>query len=383
MPDTYTLSVLAFFAVLALVIYANRKKIKMSHGIFFMWRTKRFRDTIDAIAQKNPAFWRAAGAFAVVLCFAVMLFGVISIIDQDYKILLGQIKKSPGGLILPSLSSEASVGAGYILIPFWYWIIAVAMILVPHELMHGIFARALKIRLKSVGLLLLAIFPGAFVEPDERDLKKASLSSKLKVFAAGSFANFLTAAIFFLLSAFVLWPALANPAPAVIVANITEGGPAALSGLQNSSIITAVNGKQVSSSYLEFISGSSFISDEVGEIAVGKQISIEAGEKTFYITPAEVEGKPRIGFVLSMSNVFLPGAEQFSFLIRLFYMIWLFSFAVGVFNILPLHPLDGGLMLEAVAKKYFQAHAQKIVVNFRWLMIYLILFSFLPAFIQF
>jgi len=51
--------------------------------------------------------------------------------------------------VLPTFEATTSAGPGYILIPFWYWIIIIASILVPHELFHGIVARAEKIKLNK------------------------------------------------------------------------------------------------------------------------------------------------------------------------------------------------------------------------------------------
>ena len=39
-----------------------------------------------------------------------------------------------------------------------------------HEFSHGILARVENVKINSIGLLLFAIIPGAFVEPDEEKL---------------------------------------------------------------------------------------------------------------------------------------------------------------------------------------------------------------------
>ena len=64
----------------------------------------------------------------------------------------------------------------------------------------------------------------------------------------------------------------------------------------------------------------------------------------------------------------------------LFQMIWLFAFAVGIFNILPIGPLDGGLMFKVVAEKYFGAHSEKIVRSVSGILILAVVFLFVgPA----
>ena len=92
------------------------------------------------------------------------------------------------------------------IVAFLYWMIVIFIILVPHELSHGIICRAHKIPLKSVGLLLMAIFPGAFVEPNERRLQRAKFKARLRVFAAGTYANFIVALLVFSFVMFYVFP---------------------------------------------------------------------------------------------------------------------------------------------------------------------------------
>jgi membrane-associated protease RseP (regulator of RpoE activity) len=65
---------------------------------------------------------------------------------------------------------------------------------------HGIVARMEKIKVKSMGLLTAGIFPiGAFTEPDEKQLKAVKPRKRMRVFAVGSMANFITGIVFLML----------------------------------------------------------------------------------------------------------------------------------------------------------------------------------------
>jgi membrane-associated protease RseP (regulator of RpoE activity) len=230
--DLYFISVLLFFFVLGLLIYKDRKNVEFKY-ILFLRRTKKFKKFIDKIAKKSPLFWKILGTIAIVVCFYYMIQGV-------YIILLYQPSLQ---IVVPTPTSKGAVGPGYILIPFWFWIVVVGSILVPHELLHGIIARAEKVRLKSVGLLLLAIFPGAFVEPDEKQIKKASLLTKLRIFSAGSFANFIVSFAIFYLTSYLIWPLCASQG--IILLNVTPSSPAEVAGLRGGMLITEVNGKPI------------------------------------------------------------------------------------------------------------------------------------------
>ncbi len=377
MADLYTISIFVFVIFLAMHIYTHRSKIEIKYYLLYMWRTKRFRNFIDSVAQISPRFWKALGTFGIFLCVLAMVFGIISVLEQDYKILSGEMKQPAAQLVFPTLAKEGSVDGGIIYIPFWFWFFTIAAILIPHEFSHGVMARAQKIKLKSVGLLLFAIFPGAFVEPVDSQVNRAPLKDKLRIFAAGSFANFLTAIIFFLLSAFLIWPAVANPAIEMKIVNVTVGSPADLAGLQPNMTITEVNGKQISPSYLEYAGGGAFFSEEVGKISAGDAIKIRADGEDFSISPKFENGRPRIGVFLEAPEVFRAGAENLRSVGALFQMIWLFAFAVGIFNILPIFPLDGGLMFKAAAEKYFGARAEKIVRAVSGFLILAVVFLFI------
>jgi membrane-associated protease RseP (regulator of RpoE activity) len=84
---------------------------------------------------------------------------------------------------------------------FTYWIIIIAIIAVPHEFAHGIFARLNKIKIHSTGFGFLGPFLAAFVEQDEKQMSRAPRFQQLAILAAGTFANVL-ATLFFVI---VLW----------------------------------------------------------------------------------------------------------------------------------------------------------------------------------
>jgi membrane-associated protease RseP (regulator of RpoE activity) len=84
---------------------------------------------------------------------------------------------------------------------FIYWIIILAIIAITHEFAHGIFMRLYGIKIKSTGFgffpFFLPVFLAAFVEQDEKSMKKASRFEQKAVLSAGTFANIITAIIGF------------------------------------------------------------------------------------------------------------------------------------------------------------------------------------------
>src|SRR3990172_3106357 len=84
---------LFFISVVGALIYKDRKKIKIISGILLMRRTKRFRDTIDEIANSYKRFWGVFGTIGVVVAILTMIFGTLLLVDQSVKIATGVTKE--------------------------------------------------------------------------------------------------------------------------------------------------------------------------------------------------------------------------------------------------------------------------------------------------
>ncbi|MCD6476695.1 MAG: site-2 protease family protein [Candidatus Aenigmarchaeota archaeon] len=374
----YTISIIVFFTLIIMLLYKYRKKIEIKYYIFYSFKTSKFKKTIDNIAQKHLKLWKILSTIAVIICLLAMIFGVISIAKLAYNIGTGIQKEPALSLVLPSLTQETVFGNGYILIPFWFWIIIIASILIPHELSHGIISRAEKIKLKSVGVFLLAIFPGAFVEPDERQLKKSKIITKLRVFAAGSAANFLVSIIVFLLLTFLIWPACTSQGIEVILVN--ETSPAADAGLKPGMILTHINSIPIKTSYIEYSKYGTYyqLYDEIGIPKDNETIVFtDSNENNYNVTVKEISNNKIFIGMASKPITNINSNFFFKTLIPLLTYLYLFSFGIGLFNILPIYPLDGGLMIEEIINKISKKHGKiisKIISN---LMILLILYTFI------
>ncbi len=379
MVDLYTLSVLAFFAIIAVLLYRDRKKLEIKY-ILVMRRTKRFRSIIDSVARVSPKFWKALATLGVLVCFYYMIQGFYLLTLVGYDIFSGKVTQPALQFILPTASAQGSSGPGYVLIPFWFWIITIAAILVPHEFFHGVVSRAEKIPLKSVGLLLLAIFPGAFVEPEEKALKRSKTLTKLRVFAAGSFANFIVAGFFLLFLSHVLWPL--SVGSGFYLDSVNETSPAALAGLKPGITLTEFNGKPAQATYNEYIStgGRSYLLEELGSAKPGDSVLLKADGKAYNVTLASQGNRTYVGINYTPSYK-LNSAVLFP-LSSLLTMIWLLSLAVGVVNILPLYPLDGGLMVEAVAERISKKNSKYITKALSFVTFAILLYTFFGPFIR-
>ena len=119
---------------------------------------------IERISQYKT-FWKRVGDVWVVTVFLIMILMFLLLLWQ--ATLAWSIPKTS------AVSPKLMIGLPGVnpVIPLWYGIIALVVAMVIHEFSHGILSRVADVKVKALGLLLF-IFPiGAFVEPDEEEMK--------------------------------------------------------------------------------------------------------------------------------------------------------------------------------------------------------------------
>ncbi|MFO1535504.1 MAG: site-2 protease family protein [Thermoplasmatota archaeon] len=206
-------------------------------GVILMVRTQRGKGLLDLLA-KPRRFWNLFADLGTVVTLAGMaLMTVVFAWSVWFSLQPDSGVQALGAseiLVIPGVNP---------FVPLWYGLIALIVTLVVHEGGHGVLARANDMRVKSLGLLIAVVPIGAFVEPDDEDIKLAPRRRRLRVFSAGPAVN-LTFAVLALVG-FSAMVGAATPAPGVHVANVVQGGPAAHAGLGPGSIITSFNGAPV------------------------------------------------------------------------------------------------------------------------------------------
>ncbi len=344
--DLNLISIIAFYTIIAILLFRYRKKIIVQHKIFLLFKTKVGIKLIDKIARFRR-FWKYWGYAAIPVGFIGMVSIVVLLIWSLVKIVQEPEATAGVSLVLPGVH----IPGASIFLPFWYGIIAIIVLIVVHEGAHGIVASAHKIKIKSTGLGLLVALPLAFVEPDEKQLNRKPLTTKLSVFAAGPFANICVGLIVLLLSAMIVAPALVSvtEVSGVYVTGVAEGKPAQLTGLEKGDIVSSVNGVDVSTTE-EFVSAMEdvkpgdriVLGTERGEFNI-KTISRPDDISKAYLG---VNFKQNLDLKESVRARFgnLPWA--ISYLMQLFYWIFLLNIGVGLINLLPLGPVDGGQMIK-------------------------------------
>lgn len=358
-------SVLAiiFFVLMFGFLILKWKKLVLQKVLFpliyiVMYRTTWGLKFMDTCARKVPFLGYIIGT-GVVVGFLGMAFICFELIRNSVALIT-----SPDAAVSvqPVLPFEAK---GVFFVPFIYWILAIFIIATVHEFSHGVASRYFGLKVKSSGFaflcLVLPVIPAAFVEPDEVQLAKAKLRKQLGIFAAGPFSNIITAGVVLLVVLFVFNPVgnfVFEPA-GVKVVSVTEDGPSAAGGLLADDVITDVNGVYIPDVkvFVEELKKYSPGSTVRLKTSTGlKKIVLGANPKDESLPWLGITSKPysvvRQSFADRFGSKVIPAVLEWIF--GFFYWLFLLSLGIGLFNLLPMGPLDGGLMLKTVLAKYYK-----------------------------
>jgi len=237
----YLIALIVFLAWIALVYVLHRIKWFDRHsmslqGPMILWKTKRGRDLIDRIASRSRV-WRLYGKVSLWIC-AVAMAIIMSLLLWEATIVT-RVDQAPSPELILGIPGINPV------IPVGYGILGLVIAIVVHEFAHGIMTRVGGMKVQSMGLVFLVFPIGAFVEPDEEELKKTTRSKRSKVFAAGPASNIVIALVVLGLFSGVMMSSIEPGTAGALARGVVEGSPAEMAGIEPNSVIIAVDGESV------------------------------------------------------------------------------------------------------------------------------------------
>ncbi len=384
MSFEYVLLIL-FILLLTVLLFYERKKLQVNKFLFplfyfVMYRTRLGLDWMDKTAKKYPRILDKTFKLGIAVGILGMMLICYELIKVTYLVFTTTQKVQA---ITPVLPFEAK---GIFYVPFSYWIISIFIIALVHEFAHGVASRVYKIPVKSSGFavlgIILPIVPAAFVEPDETKVPKAKLSHQLGIFAAGPFSNIIFAIIFALIALLVLQPlhGAITEQDGIIIDKVLANTSASTYLLQEKEIIKSINDNEINTV-------ENFV-QTLDTLKPNQEITINTNEKSYALKlgqHSENPDKPFLGIVPAQH--FNPKINNVLYLIikwfiGLFLILYLLNLGIGLFNLLPLGPLDGGRMLHAILITYLpQDKAIKIFSGISAFFLFLIGFHLINAFI--
>lgn len=318
--------------------------------------------------------------------FMILLVGLGSTLTA----ITGGVPESGLKLVLPFSVPEKYEFLPVYSLPLIPWIVSIFIILVVHEFSHAIVARREGIRVKSMGYGFFGPLPLGFAEPDEKQIYKAASIKKTRIFAAGSWSNMLTGALMIImlipmsLGAFMLTDKYSYDAGVGYTAIDLESAAEILPPI---GVITEINGVAIGN-YTDY-------QNVMTPVNPGDAVRVVINSTTYNLFAQEDsinQSRAILGFLtkdMYVSKEFDPehkgGPLEYlllasNYILMLFETVITLSIGIALFNLLPIKPLDGGLMMEEVISVKNAKKRKKIVSTISLITFLLILYAlFGPA----
>jgi membrane-associated protease RseP (regulator of RpoE activity) len=198
--EVYDLVFLGIFIIFVVLFLTARRKNLQRQGILFLYKTKLGISFIDWFAKTFERPLKFLQYIVLISGYALMI-GIVWLLSKSTYLYLttsiAQVIRAPPVFpVIPYFPKIFGLESLFPPLYFTYFIVALGIIAVVHEFSHGIFARLYKLKIHSTGFAFLGPILGAFVEPDEKQMEKASRFKQMVVLAAGTFANVVMTLVF-------------------------------------------------------------------------------------------------------------------------------------------------------------------------------------------
>lgn len=393
MSTTLIVFLIIFTLFWALILFLEKKGTTKKLGIerdafVAVWKTKRFIDFLEKGGKRFRRFWKFYGNFGVVL--GIIMMGAVFFLLTVQAYFAVTAPKTSGGvvLVIPGIT-----------IPLWYGLFALLVVLVVHEFSHGFLATSQDLKVKSVGLVLFAVIPGAFVEPDEEELLETTRRKRMRVFSVGSLANLLTGLIALLFISFLMSATVESNG--MYISGVKQSGNTSMP--EAGSVLYSVNGEKVThfdaleqqlsqnDTYYTFET-SEGVYTFCGEYTIeGKNVTIASENISVTFILTDMSNSLVVDLLMPIRPIYFYREPYYSTKSNVPSWIWivikqlawiaLLNIGIGLINLLPMLPLDGGALFRDIAQKVTnQERGKKIAVVMSFISLFIILLNFIPSF---
>jgi membrane-associated protease RseP (regulator of RpoE activity) len=196
------------FVLLLVRLLRNRKEAYyLWFPLLAMFKTKKLNNLIKRLARKAPKFWKVFWTIGIFVSFSFTIFALYYLFTNFINLIVNPRIEQAIVPLIPGVTVNLPM--------MFYLILPLLFIITTHEFAHGMSASTDGVDIKSTGVLGAGLFFlvgfGAFVEVDERELnsKKFHRNTRLRISAAGTYINGMTAGFAFLL--LMSFPLLISP----------------------------------------------------------------------------------------------------------------------------------------------------------------------------
>lgn len=290
-------------------------------------------------------------------------------------------------------------------LPWTYGWIALVLTIIIHEAGHGIVARVYGVRVESTGLVLILGIPiGAFVNIEREELARIRLKEKSAILTAGPMNNMIVAGLslgllYIVVSTLVPLPQQDGTQYGVEIMTVGDGSLANSIGLEKGDVVLDIEGDRVEhiedlSRLLQSNLGNNVAitwrdtnDQEITKIAsIPARVQPNTGILGVTITnvspdPEFVLSRYKSAFGSNPIAILLPPTmaegsvpysdlmaskysstlgSSFPIIANFLFWLWFINFNVGIFNALPIGPLDGGQLYNSLIERKVSAGSTRL-----------------------
>ena len=346
---------LIFYGIIFLLFVKYRNKFEVQNKIFVLYKTKLGIKLMNKLSSKIPRILHYISYLSITIGFIGMIITFLFLIKGVWNMIFIPNAIPVLAPVLPGVSIP-----GVPTLSFWHWIIAILITAVVHEFFHGVYASLAKVKIKSSGFAFLGPILAAFVEPDEKQLAKKSTHKQLSVLSAGPFSNIVLAFVFFLIGIFIIAPVTSSilELNGIQIVDINKDLPIAQTSLKSGDQILAIDN--------ETVINQTHFSSIIKSHKPGDILNIQTQDK---IIPVELSSNPEnkslpiMGVTISYAKADIKPSIKKIFgntplalfwILKLVFWVYAINLGVGLFNLLPLGPVDGGRMFYSASLFIFK-----------------------------
>jgi membrane-associated protease RseP (regulator of RpoE activity) len=379
----------------------------------------------DRIAKTRPArVYAKFNVYLMPLITAVALLLIVSsIVAVASSVTFRETARGFGpqaNLLIPGINP---------ILPIGYTLAALIISVFIHEAGHGIVARVHNLKVESTGIVLVLGIPmGAFVNIEREELAKASIKQRSAVLTAGPLNNMILAAASFILlyvvvSTLVPIPQVSNIDHGIVISDVTSNSLAEGLGISPNSILIAAAGREIhSGDDLRTVLGTNIGNtipitwqDHQGnkitrELSIPKNVgpgrpvlgvslgplpvqalelykrSFTAGIIPILPPPTVLKGYVPYSDQMSPNYYSTVFGSSYPIIANMLYWLWFINFNLGIFNALPIGPLDGGQLYGALIEsrsRFNKARLKNISAAVSWVMVLIVVVGFVIPYLPF
>ena len=185
--ETTTLGLILFGWV---AFYFIAKQLKLDEKgwdiapLYALYKSTRLNDLIDRLAKISPMGWKILGNIGIAASVGQAGFISFILLKNIWNFVYVPEQASPVQPLIPGVTISVNS------LP-WF-LLAAGIIIMTHELGHGVMCIIEGVRVKSAAVMFAVITFGGAVEPDEEDIQAANIWSRMRIYAIGSLINLIT-----------------------------------------------------------------------------------------------------------------------------------------------------------------------------------------------